>query len=170
GAMFSAALFALLYLLIRNRTVGVSVLVLVVFILMSSFVRSRVVESASGATAGVLPAHRDWVDQANPGDGVALVAGPGASDLAVLETAFNNLSISRVYYVCKPAFGSVFGEQRIWADRAGGLHDAAGYLSAASVVVPAGLGVQGRVVARNPKGHLVLVAPLNGRVRAWAAV
>jgi Dolichyl-phosphate-mannose-protein mannosyltransferase len=170
GAVFSAALFALLYLLIRNRTVGVSVLVLLVFVLMSSFVRSRVVESASGATASVLPAHRDWVDQANPGDGVALVAGPGASDLAVLETAFNNLSISRVYYVCKPAFGAVFGEQRIWADRAGGLHDAAGYLSAASVVVPAGLGVQGRVVARNRKGHLVLVAPLDGRVRVSAAM
>jgi hypothetical protein len=83
----------------------------------------------------------------------------------VFETAFNNLSISRVYYVCTPVFGNVFGEQRIWADGGGRLRDATGYLNARYIVVPATLGVRGRTVIRNTKGHLALIAPPNGR--AW---
>ncbi len=169
AAVCIAGLFALIFVLIRNRTVGVSVLVLLVFVLMSALVRSRIVGAARGATAAVLPADRDWVDRAKPSSGVVLVAGPGASNLAAFETAFNNLSISRVYYVCTPVFGSVFGEQRIWADRAGRLRDAAGYVNVGYAVVPAGLDVRGRVVARDRRGHLVLVAPPNGRLRVPTA-
>jgi hypothetical protein len=163
AAVCIAALFAFIFVLIRNRTVGVSLLVLLVFVLMSALVRSRIVGAADGATAAVLPADRNWVDRAKPSGGVALVAGPGASALAVFETAFNNLSISRVYYVCTPVFGNVFGEQRIWADGAGRLRDATGYLNARYIVMPATLGVRGRTVVRNTKGHLALIAPPNGR-------
>jgi hypothetical protein len=164
AAVSGAALLALIYLLIRNRTVGVTVLVALVFVMMSGLVRSRIVGAAKGATTAVLPVHRDWVDRAAPSSGVALVAGKGASDLAVFETAFNNLSISRVYYVCQPLFGAPFGEQRIWADRTGRLRDQAGYVNAAAIVVPARLNVRGRVVAHDRRGHLVLVAPTGGRL------
>jgi Dolichyl-phosphate-mannose-protein mannosyltransferase len=169
AAVCVAGLFAFIFVLLRNRTVAVGVLVLLVFVFMSALVRSRVVGAARGATAAVLPAHRDWVDRTKPSSGVALVAGRGASDLAVFETAFNNLSISRVYYVCTPVFGAIFGEQRIWADRVGRLRDAAGYVNVSYIVVPVGLGVRGRVVARDRRGHLVLVAPPNGRLRVPTA-
>ena len=89
--------------------------------------------------------------------------------MAAFETAFNNLSISRVYYVCTPVFGSVFGEQRIWADRAGRLRDAAGDVKVGYAVVPAGLDVRGRVVAQDGRGHLVLIEPPNGRLRVPTA-
>ena len=169
GAVCIAGLLALIYLLIRNRTVGVSVLVLLAFVFMSALVRSRVVGAARGATAAVLPAQRDWVDRTQPRAGVVLVAGPGASDLAAFETAFNNLSISRIYYACTPVFGAVFGEQRIWADPAGRLRDAAGYVNAAYIVMPAAWAVRGRVVGRDQKGHLALIAPPNGRAEIPAA-
>jgi hypothetical protein len=169
GAVSSAALLALIYVLIRNRTVGVTIVVLLVFILSSALVRSRIVGAASGATTATLPTHRDWVDRAVPSTGVALVGSPGASTLAVFETAFNNLSISRVYYVCTPAFGAAFGERRIWADHAGRLRDEAGYVNATAIVVPAALSVRGGVIARDRKGHLALIAPPGGRVRVPTA-
>jgi hypothetical protein len=169
AAVCGAGLLALIFLLLRNRTVGVGVLVVVVFLFMSALVRSRVVGAAGGATAAVLPAHRDWVDRRNPSSDVALVAGPGTSDLAVFETAFNNLSISRVYYVCTPVLGAPFGEQRIWADQAGRLRDATGYVNAGYLVVPSALKVRGRVVARDTKGHLALIASPDGYARVPTA-
>jgi len=169
AAVCAAGLLAFIFVLLRDRKVAVYVLVPLVFVFVSALVRSRVVGAARGATAAVLPAHRDWVDRTKPRSGVVLIANPSVSDLAVYETAFNNLSISRVYYVCTPVFGAVFGEQRIWADPAGRLRDAAGYLNARFLVVPAGLSLRGRVVARNSKGHLVLVAPVNGQARVPAA-
>src|SRR5439155_9339210 len=163
AAVCAAGLLAFIFVLLRDRKVAVYVLVPLVFVFMSALVRSRVVGAARGATAAVLPAHRDWVDRTKPSRGVALVAGPGASDLAVFETAFNNLSISRVYYVCTPVFGAIFGEQRIWADRSGRLRDAAGYVNTSYMVMPAALGARGRTVARDRKGHLALIALPNGR-------
>jgi len=55
AAVCVAGLFALIFVLLRNRTVGVGVLVLLVFVFMSALVRSRVVGAARGATAAVLP-------------------------------------------------------------------------------------------------------------------
>jgi hypothetical protein len=169
AAVCIAGLLALVYLLVRNRTAAVTVLVALVFLLMSSLVRSRVVGAARGATAAVLPAHRDWVDRTKPSSGVVLVAGPGATDLAVFETAFNNLSISRVYYACMPVFGDIFGEQRIWPDREGRLRDANGYLTAAYIVMPGSWGVRGKTLARDRKGRLVLFAARNGQLQVPAA-
>jgi Dolichyl-phosphate-mannose-protein mannosyltransferase len=165
AAICIAGLFALVYVLMRNRMVGVCVSVLLVFVFMSALVRSRVVGAARGATAAVLPQQRDWVDRAKPKGGVVLVSGPGATDLAVFETAFNNLSISRVYYLCAPVFGTVFGEERLRTDNAGRLRDGAGYVNAAYIVVPSSVRILGRVLARDRRGHLALVAPTNGRAR-----
>jgi hypothetical protein len=169
AAVCVAALLGLLYLLVRHRTTAVAVLLLLVFVFMSALVRSRVVGAARGATAAVLPAHHDWVDRAKPSGGVVLVAGPRASDLAVFETAFNNLTISRVYYTCTPVFGDVFGEQPISMDRAGRLRDAAGYVNARYVVMPAAWRVRGRFLARDRKGDLALIAPRSGRLVVPAA-
>jgi hypothetical protein len=106
--------------------------------------------------------HPDWVDRVKPAGDVVLITGAG-EPTAALETAFNNLSIARLYYVCNPTFGGEFGEQQISIDEAGRLRDHSGYVSARYAVVPTALGLRGRVVARNTRGQQVMVAPLNGR-------
>jgi hypothetical protein len=89
--------------------------------------------------------------------------------LAAEETAFNNLAITRVYYTCRAEFGSEFGEQQIFADRAGRLRNSSEYVTTSYVVAPTGFGVRGRVLARNTKGRQVLVAPTNGRLSVPSA-
>jgi len=159
AAVCVAGTLGLTYVLIRNRTRAVIVFVLLVFVVMSGLVRSRIIRAATGATASVLPEHHDWVDRTKPRGDVVLVVGPGASQLAAGETAFNNLSITRIYYTCDFVFGNEFGEQRIFVDRAGRLRDARGYVTAAYAVVPAGSGIRGRVIASNTRGRQILVAP-----------
>jgi len=174
GAISTAALLALVYVLVRNKMRGVVILMLVVFALMSATVRTRIVSAAGGETEAVLPKdHRDWVDQVRPKGDVVLMTGVGTKDdqitpeipaLAAWETAFNNLSITSVYYSCEPVFGTPFGEKRISTDRNGQLVASGRALRAAYAVVPAGFGVRGRVLARDRKGGLLLVAPHKGRV------
>jgi hypothetical protein len=82
-----------------------------------------------------------------------------------LQTAYSNLSVKRLYYLCRPAFGSEFGEQPARVARSGRLVGPRGALAAKYVVGPKSLHLVGRVVARNPKGHEVLVAPADSRVR-----
>ncbi len=174
AAISTAALLALVYVLVRNKMLGVVIMMLVVFAVMSATVRTRVVSAAGGETEAVLPKdHRDWVDQVRPKGDVVLVTGVGTKDdqitpeipaLAAWQTAFNNLSITSVYYSCDPAFGTAFGEKRVSTDRNGQLVASGRALRAAYAVVPAGFGVRGRVLARDRKGGLVLVAPDKGRV------
>jgi hypothetical protein len=115
---------------------------------------------ASPMTAG-MSAPQDWVDRAVGGHAdVILVGGARVQPTALEETAFWNLSISRVYYTCTPAFGAGFGEQRLALDgTTGRLKDSSVAIRAQYVVAPAGLGVAGRVLARDGADHLVLVAP-----------
>jgi hypothetical protein len=174
AAISTAALLALVYVLVRNKMRGVVILMLVIFAVMSATVRTRIVSAAGGETEAVLPKdHRDWVDQARPKGDVVLVTGVGTKDdqvtpeipaLAAWQTAFNNLSITSVYYSCDPAFGTAFGEKRISTDRNGQLVAGGRALRAAYAVVPPGFGVRGRVLARDRKGALVLVALDKGRV------
>jgi hypothetical protein len=161
AALWISATFALVYVVVRGRTRAVVVFVLLVFILISGAVRTRI-ESAGAAGRSLLPSHRDWVDRTKPTGDVILITGAGPPAPA-LETAFNNLSIARVYYICNRAFGGEFGEQRISIDETGRLRDQSGYVSAPYAVVPAALGLRGRVVARNTRGHQVMLAPVNGR-------
>jgi hypothetical protein len=118
------------------------------------------------ATLG-MPVHQDWVDRVVRGRGeVSLVGGDGVPPIALEETAFWNLSVSRVYYTCTIAFGAGFGEQRLTLDRASGvLRGPSGTLRAGYAVVPAGFGVAGRVLAHDKAGRLVLVAPSRGTLR-----
>jgi hypothetical protein len=137
----------------------VIILVLIAFVLIGGLLRIRI-EAFSLVAASLLPARADWVDQAKPGDDVALVA--VAPDTA-LETAFANISIGRVYTLCNSVFGGEFGERHVTIDRRGRIVDSDGVVHARHVVVPWALDVQGRVVAWNAQGGLVMVAPPNGR-------
>jgi hypothetical protein len=85
-------------------------------------------------------------------------------------TAFSNLSVKRLYYLCAPAVGPEFGEQAARISRSGRLVGTSAPIRALYIVAPAKLHISGRVVARNPKGHEVLVAPDNSRASvapAW---
>jgi hypothetical protein len=164
SAISFAGTLALIYVLVRHRTRAVIFLMVGVFVLMSSLVRTRVIAAAEGSTKAGLPTHRDWVDRVVSKGDVVLIGGEGAQRIALLETAFNNLSIARVYYTCAQVFGGEFGEELVTVDRAGRLRTPSGYVSASYAVVPADFGVRGRVLARNPKGGLVLVALPNGQL------
>ena len=108
-----------------------------------------------------VPAHVDWVDRAGPLGGVVLVT--ARKPTPELQTAYANLSVKRLYFLCQPVFGPDFGEQQLRIARSGRLIGPHGALEAQYLVGPASLHLDGRVVARNRKGHEVLVAPADGR-------
>ncbi|MFL5915897.1 MAG: glycosyltransferase family 39 protein [Gaiellaceae bacterium] len=96
-----------------------------------------------------LPSHNDWVDRVvGRGGDVSLVGGSAAQVPGVRETAFWNVSVTRVYYTCKRGFGTDFGEQPLTTP-----------VVTRYAVVPTSLRVAGRVIARDPVGKLNLVAP-----------
>jgi hypothetical protein len=127
------------------------------FAALSFVAMARITSAASGSTGANLPAQRNWVDLAGKRD-VALVSG-GTHRVAVLETAYHNVSISRLYYVCQPAFEPDFGEMPLSIATGGRLS-----LRARYVVAPISFSVRGRVLARNRRGGLELVAPPRGVV------
>jgi hypothetical protein len=162
-AVWVAATFALTYVVVRNRMRGVIAFVLLVSIGTSMFISKRIQDGSAGARSR-LPASIDWVDRATSSGDVILVTGAGPVS-AAMETSFNNLSIARVYNLCKKTFGAEFGEQRLTVDEAGRLRDSSsGFVRARYVVVPDGLVVRGRVVAWNREGHQVLIASPKGPV------
>jgi hypothetical protein len=156
-AVVSASFLALasLYAFLRPRPSFAIVLTLLAFFLLSDFVRLRLIGTASGFSAPQ-PAQRDWVDRVVGGGSVALIGGPGTSRLALLDTAAGNEAIARVYYTCTAAFGADFGEKQLAAGTE---------LRARYAVVPAQMRVSGRLLARDPAGKLVLIAPKDGVVR-----
>ena len=89
----------------------------------------------------------------------------GARSLAVSETTFFNLTVSRLYYPCQPTLGAEFGEPPVTLDAGGRVRSGEAVVRARYAVVPAGFGVVGRVVARDRRGGLVLVAPVGGVLR-----
>jgi hypothetical protein len=95
---------------------------------------------------------------------VIIVAAPGARRLAYLETAFYNLSIKRLYYLCKPITEADFGEDQASVDTTGSVRDAAGPLEASYAVVTTRFRVRGSVVARDRRGSLLLVRLESGRL------
>jgi hypothetical protein len=156
AAVITASVLALasLYAFLRPRPSFAIVLTLLAFFVFSTFVWIRLIGAANGFTAPQ-PAQRDWVDRVVGNGSVTLIGAPGASRLALLDAAAGNESIAQVYDVCKQAFGSDFGEQQLAAGSS---------IRARFAVVPASLGVSGRVLARDTAGKLVLVAPRDGAV------
>jgi hypothetical protein len=115
------------------------------------------------ATALGLPAHANWVDRAVGGrSDVALVSGAGVRALPLEETAFANRSITRVYRTCRIVLGAGFGEQELTLGPSGVLRTPSGALRTRYAVVPAAFEAPGRVLARDPAGGLVLLAPSGG--------
>ena len=159
-AVWFAATFALVYVVVRHRIRGVIAFVLLVSLTTSMFVGKRIQDGSAGARSQV-PAHADWVDQAKPTGNVILITAGGTVEPA-METSFFNFSIKRVYYLCKVTYGADFGEQQLTLDNSGRLRDSSGFVTARYAVMPDGLVVRGRVVAWNGSGHQVLVAPPNG--------
>ena len=133
---------------------------------LSTVALGRQLGRISPAAVG-LPAHANWVDRAvGSRSKVALIAGAGVRALPLEETAFANLSIARVYRTCGTVFGSDFGEQELTLDSmTGALLTPSGPLRASYVVAPAAFRISGRVLARDPAGHLVLVAASGGAPR-----
>ena len=150
-----SALLAIVFLLAVTRLLPPTTAVVITALMllgMSVLEVAKQVTPIARSQLG-LPAHADWVDRTVGGRGdVSLVGGAGVRTAALRETAFWNGSIARVYYACSPAFGTDFGEQSA----------APGPLRAAYAVVPASWRVSGRVLARDPAGRLVLVAPSGG--------
>jgi hypothetical protein len=165
AAILAAAVLGLVYVRLRSWTQGLVLLVLIPFALTSYLTRDRI-ESASAFTRSLLPRdHRDWVDAVSPRGDVILISGLTLEDRPALETAYNNNSITRLYYVCVYTAGSEFGERQVTIDRSGRLRGPAGYLKARYVVAPASLHIRGTVLTRNRSGREVLVAPEGSRVK-----
>jgi hypothetical protein len=164
-ALAISALLAAVYLLAfldRRPPLAVAVTALA-FASLSFVAMARIASAASGSTGANLPAQRNWVDRVARHD-VALISGIGARRVAALETAYNNLSISRLYYVCQPSFESDFGERALSIDSEGRLLDGGAAMRARYVVAPTSFALRGRVLARDPRGGLELVAPAGGAV------
>jgi hypothetical protein len=170
AAVLTAAALGLIALAARNRLPALAVALLIVSLFGTALARNRIVGAASGSTGATLPAHRDWVDRAKPAGDVILIAGQdvrrgqGVSRLAVLETAYYNLTIKRLYYVCEPAAEPDFGEDKLSVGAKGAVRDAAGQLTAQYAVVSTRFRIRGKILARNGRGSQLLVAPEDGVV------
>jgi hypothetical protein len=165
-AFWIAATMSFVYVYVRTRLRAIVVLMLFLFIFVSTSALTRI-EGVSNQDRSVLPEHVGWVDRAKPAGDVILVASqdPATQEL---ETAYFNSSIKRVYTICRGTFGPEFGEKRLTVDRSGRMRGPSGRVAAPYVVGRVGLGLRGRVVARNRPGHEVLVAPQDGQVRVAA--
>jgi hypothetical protein len=161
-AMALCATVTLLYAHVRNRMRTVVMVLLVPFILSGGLVRTRVEGASVDSRLNLPAAHADWVDHANPVGDVVLVT--WRRPTPELQTVYSNFSIKRLYYLCMPAFGADFGEQAAKISRTGRLVGPSRPIKAAYVVAPAKIHLSGRIVARNRKGHELLVAPLDSRV------
>jgi hypothetical protein len=151
------------YAVARPRPTFAVVLTVFAFLIFSSVARVRIIGAAQ--TIADTSAHARWVDRAVGGGQVTLVGGTGAQQGALLETAFDNLSVRRLYYVCTPAFEADFGEQQATLDPAGRLRGTDGLIHARYAVVPADFGVPGRILGAWNKGGILLVAPTGGVIR-----
>ena len=167
ASVLIALSLATLALLLRQRGLVVVGIVAFLFLFISALVRVQI-EPAAGGAASILAPHRDWVDRVGAGPGTALIAGPRVGilgALAINETAFNNLTVSRLYTTCGRTLDAVFGQRQIRLDGRGVMRVDGRPLRARYAVVPAGSGVVGRVVARAPRARLVLVETPDAVVR-----
>jgi hypothetical protein len=166
--LFLSALLAFAYVHAASRPAPLfAVAVTAVALLgMFAFELGREVGRSPSSKTGV-PENPDWVDRVvGRGGDVSLVGGARVRRIALEETAYWNLSIRHVYYTCKLSFGSDFGEQQLTAAGADGTFmGPAGAIHTQYAVVPAAFGIPGRVLARDPAGKLLLLAPSRGTLR-----
>jgi hypothetical protein len=167
-ALVAGSIFGLafVYALARPRPSFAIVMTVVAFVILGSLVRIRLIGGATPATLKDRQARTAWVDRAvGASSQVALVGGPNTNVLTLEHTAFANLSIDRVYYACNEAFGAGFGELQVALDANGTLRAGATAVRTTYALVPAAFHVSGRVLGRDRKGGLELVAPTGGLLR-----
>jgi hypothetical protein len=172
-AIAYALCLGIIYALLRPNTVLLIAATAGVLVFIGVKVQTLLDVGARAATSHTLPATRNWVDAAGPtGHVVILESAPLKNArrqhklaLANTETAFYNLSVSKLYYVCSRELLEQFGEIKVRVDSRGVVLDGSGPVHATYVVAPRGSGVVGRVVAANIPGRLVLLRPERGIVR-----
>ncbi len=162
------AVLGAITLVLRTNLISVAVVLAFVFVFLSYGEAVRVDAAADGQRR-VLGATRDWVDRAHPATSVAMVVGPAVKNaLADWQTDYYNLSIRRLYYTCLASLSPDFGERKVSVDADGVFRSGGRELETGYAVVPANLGVEGRVVARNTTARLVLVKTDGGTIRLRA--
>ena len=164
AALIAGSTLALVYAGLGRRSLRSAAAVLVA---LSALVWGHV-EKSSAFSRTALPEHADWVDRARPAGETILVGIGGDRSMAALQTTFHNHAIRRVYGLCWGVFGADAGEREVGVDDSGSYIDSSGPVRAAYAVVPTGLGVRGRVVARDPQGHQELVELPGGRLATTA--
>jgi hypothetical protein len=154
-----AGLLVLVYLLIPSRRVPAPAAVLVTavaFLGVSTLELGDQLTLVKRSSFG-LPAHADWVDRAvGSHAGVSLIGSSRVHRAALHQTAFWNASITRLYYVCRSSFGTDFGERQLISG---------GAIRTRYAVVPISIRNAGSVLASDPPGHLILIAPPRGTLR-----
>jgi hypothetical protein len=162
-----ALCLAVVYALARPNTTIIAGVVAAVFVGISVSEVALLEDAARGSRHG-MPSSRNWVDAAGPRGDVVVLENPRRNrlrDLAVAQTAFFNLSVSRLYYACSPLLLSSFGELHSSLDSHGRWLEGGEPIRARYVVVPSRSGILGRVVAVDRPGHLALVEPQGGFLR-----
>jgi hypothetical protein len=167
-AVVYALCLAFAYALARPNVALVSAIVALAFVGVSFLAQTFLLVAARTATAHTLPARSDWVEAAGARGDVALVYTARSSFrrfFAEEETPFFNSSVTRVYYTCGQLFAPDFGQTRVHVDTNGQVSAGPTPVRAAYVVAPRSAGVQGRLLARDGPGGLVLLQPAGEVIR-----
>ncbi len=169
-AVFLASCLGLLYALARPKPVIVLAILALVFAWVSVIERGDQANAAHLAAGSAFSGARDWVDAADPGEQLPLLENPlpVQGGLGAVETAFFNLSVDRLYFVCRPLLFPQFGEQQLVLASDGRLLEGGVPIRARYAVVPSDHGIEGRVVAADPVAQLELVRPTGGILRVAA--
>ena len=155
------------YALARPKPVLVLLPFVTLLLWISLIERGDQANAAKLASGSGFSSPRDWVDAADRGQPVPLIENPHlvSGGLGVVETAFFNVSVSRLYFRCQPLLWTQFGERQLELAPDGRLLAGGAPIRAGYAVVPADAGIEGLVVAGDARAKLVLVRPAGGVLR-----
>lgn len=165
-ALAIAVGLAVAFAVLRFQPVAAVGVLAAAFVYDSAVLGHRIDAASRGAASFFTSSDYDWVDRTNPRSEVSLVTGPRVSDpVAEWHTAYYNLKIDRLYYTCRRTLSPDFGERRVSLSPSGTMLVAGTPLRTRYAVVPSGLGVDGKVLARDVVAREVLVTPPRGILR-----
>jgi hypothetical protein len=170
-AVLSALCLGSLYALARPKPVIVFAVVAMLLVSLSFVVRGDQRGAGRRAAVRAFSGQRNWVDSAVGSRHVLMIEHPRLvlAGLGEAETAFFNLTVSRLYFPCVPILSGEFGEHQVELGSGGRLLDQGVPVRAGYAVVPADHGIEGRVVATDLRARLVLVEPNGGVLRVAPA-
>jgi len=161
-AVIIAAAFVAVFVLARHALPAVVIAVAVFFVIFSLVVRGRITSASLGATKVLT--HHNWVDDARPHGSVAILFGPGMTREVALQTAFYNLSVSRIYYVCTIQSGTTIGDA-VTVGRGGSILERGRAVQVDYAVVSQAFRVRGVEVARDKKRKVLVIKTSPGSLR-----